>query len=68
MDLSRALPDAIILEVCDEEWVQVVDYEHVPLGAASAMNMGTYSKTSLSVKWRIRVNLTQGKIMKAFTK
>jgi len=30
MDLSRALPDEVILEVFDEEWVQTVDYEHIP--------------------------------------
>lgn len=30
MDLSRALLEAIILEVYDEEWVQTVDYEHIP--------------------------------------
>jgi len=30
MYLSGALPDKVILEVYDEEWVQVVDYEHVP--------------------------------------
>jgi len=30
MDLSRALPDEIILEVHDEEWVQTIDYEHIP--------------------------------------
>lgn len=30
MDLSRALPDEVILEVFDEEWVQRVDYEHIP--------------------------------------
>lgn len=30
MDLSRALPDEVILEVCDEEWVETVDYEHIP--------------------------------------
>lgn len=30
MDLLGALPDEIILEVYDEEWVQVIDYEHVP--------------------------------------
>jgi len=29
MDLSRALPDEIILEVLHEEWVQTVDYEHI---------------------------------------
>ena len=26
----RALPDEVILEVFDEEWVQTVDYEHIP--------------------------------------
>lgn len=30
MDLSGALPDEVILEVYDEEWVQVNDYEHIP--------------------------------------
>lgn len=30
MDLSGALPDEVILEVFDEEWVQEVDYEHIP--------------------------------------
>jgi len=28
-DLSGALPDEVILEVLDEEWVQTVDYEHI---------------------------------------
>eukprot|EP00253_Pinus_taeda_P034636 PITA_34636 len=30
MDLSRALLDEVILEVFNEEWVQTVDYEHIP--------------------------------------
>lgn len=30
MDLSRALPDEVILEFFDEEWVQIIDYEHIP--------------------------------------
>lgn len=30
MDLSRELLDAIILEVYEKEWVQMVDYEHIP--------------------------------------
>lgn len=30
MDLSGALSDEVILEVFDEEWVQIVDYEHIP--------------------------------------
>jgi len=30
MDLSGALPDEVILEVFDEEWVQTVDNGHIP--------------------------------------
>lgn len=30
MDLSGALLEEIILEVFDQEWVQTVDYEHIP--------------------------------------
>lgn len=30
MDLSGTLLEAIILEVYYEEWVQTVDYEHIP--------------------------------------
>eukprot|EP00253_Pinus_taeda_P025496 PITA_25496 len=30
MDLSGALPDEVILEVFDEEWVQTLYYEHIP--------------------------------------
>lgn len=29
MDLFGALPDEVILEVYNEEWVQTVDYEHI---------------------------------------
>ena len=30
MDLLGALLDEVILEVFDEEWVQTMDYEHIP--------------------------------------
>jgi len=30
MDLSGAIPEALILEVYDEDLVQTVDYEHIP--------------------------------------
>lgn len=30
MDLLGTLPEEIILNVFDEEWVQIVDYEHIP--------------------------------------
>ena len=29
-DLFAALPNEVILEVLDEEWVKTVDYEHIP--------------------------------------
>jgi len=30
MDLSGALPNEVILEFFDEEWIQMVDYDHIP--------------------------------------
>lgn len=30
MDLSGALPDEVVFEVLDEEWVQTIDYENIP--------------------------------------
>lgn len=30
MDLSGGLPDEVILEVFDEDWLKTVDYEHIP--------------------------------------
>lgn len=30
IDLSGGILDEVILEVFDEEWVQMVDYEHIP--------------------------------------
>jgi hypothetical protein len=30
MDVSGALPEAIILEFRDEEWIQNIDYEKIP--------------------------------------
>ena len=30
MDLSGALLDEVILELFDEEWIQIIDYEHIP--------------------------------------
>eukprot|EP00253_Pinus_taeda_P013184 PITA_13184 len=40
MDLSRALPDEVILEVLDEEWVQIVDYEHIPFRCSKCHEYG----------------------------
>ena len=30
MDIFGSLPDEVILEIFDEEWVQTVDYVHIP--------------------------------------
>jgi hypothetical protein len=30
MNISRALPGSLTLEFQDEEWVQTIDYEHIP--------------------------------------
>jgi hypothetical protein len=30
MDISRALPRYVILEYQDEDWIQTIDYEHIP--------------------------------------
>eukprot|EP00253_Pinus_taeda_P031990 PITA_31990 len=64
MDLSGALPDAIILEVYDEEWMQVVDYEHVPFRCRNAMNMGIYIETAQQTKWKKTSKSPQIKILR----
>ena len=48
MDLFGALLDEGILEVFDEEFVQTMDYEHVPFRCRKCHNMGIYSETALS--------------------
>jgi hypothetical protein len=30
MNISKALPGSVTLEYKDEEWVQTIDYEHIP--------------------------------------
>jgi len=30
MNVSKALPGSLTLEYQDEEWVQTIDYEHIP--------------------------------------
>jgi len=30
MDVSGALPEAISLEFMDEEWIQSIEYDHIP--------------------------------------
>jgi len=43
-DLSGTLLDEIILEVYDEEWVQVVDYEHIPFRCRKCHEHGNLYK------------------------
>ena len=44
MDLLGALPDEVILEVYDEEWVQTVDYEHIPFRCRRCHEHGHHFK------------------------
>ena len=44
MDLFGALPDEVILEVFDEEWVQTVDYEHIPFRCRRFHEHGNFLK------------------------
>jgi hypothetical protein len=41
MDVSGELPEAIILEFRDEEWIQNIDYEKIPLRCEYVTNMDT---------------------------
>ena len=42
MDLSKALSGAIRLLWDDDEWIQTLDYEKIPLDAVGVMSMVTY--------------------------
>ena len=59
MDLSRAFLDEVILEVYDEEWVQKIDYEHIPLDVLNVTNMGTSLEIALSARQRAKAIPTQ---------
>jgi len=50
MDLSRALPDEVILEVFDEERVQTIDYEHIPLRCCKCHEHGHLFRDCLLTK------------------
>lgn len=64
MDLSGALPNEAILEVFDEEWLQMVDYEHIPFRCHKCHE----SETALSIKQNTKVNSIQRRIQKDFKK
>lgn len=43
LDILKEIPDNIKLSWHDEEWIQPIDYEHIPSDAVGAMNTATSS-------------------------
>lgn len=68
MDISLALPNEIILEVYDEEWVQAVDYNHVPFGCHKCHEHGHLFKDFPLNKMERSNKATWGKYNEGFTK
>lgn len=68
MDLSRALPDEVILEVYDEEWVQAVDYEHIPFRCHKCHEHGHLFRDCPLNKREEYQNTSKGKDHMGFTK
>ena len=68
MDLSRALPDEVILEVYDDEWVQVVDYEHIPFRCHKCHEHGHLSRDCRLNRREEYLNTSKGKDQTGFTK
>lgn len=68
MDFSGALLDAIILEVYDEEWVQEVDYEHIPFRCRKCHEHGHLYRDCPLNKLESNMKNTIGKDPKGFTK
>jgi len=68
MDLSGALPDEIILEVYDEEWVQAVDYEYVPFRCCKCHEHGHLIRDFPLKKLEKNMKTNKGKDHEGFTK
>eukprot|EP00253_Pinus_taeda_P024856 PITA_24856 len=68
MDLSGALPDEVILEVYDEEWVQAVDYEHIPFKCHKCHEHGHLSGDCPLNQREENLNPSKGKDQTSFTK
>lgn len=68
MDLSRALPDEVILEVYDEEWVQAVDYEHISLRCRKCHEHGHLFRDCPINKREDNLKIDTGKDPEGFTK
>ena len=67
MDLSGALPGEIILEVYDEEWVQAVDYEHVPFRCRKCHEHGRLLRDCPLNKLEDNMKTNTGKDPEGFT-
>lgn len=68
MDLSGALLDEVILEVYDEEWVQPVDYEHIPFRCRKCHEHGHLFRDCPLNKREENQKTNKGKDPKGFTK
>ena len=68
MDLSGALPDEVILEVYDEEWVQTVDYEHIPFRCHKCHEHEHLSRDCPLNRREEDLNTSKGKDQTGFTK
>lgn len=68
MDLYGALPDEIILEVYDEEWVQAVDYEHVPFRCRKCHEHRHLFRDCPLSKMESSIKATSRKETESFTK
>ena len=68
MDLLRTLPDEVILEVYDEEWVQIVDYEHISFRCHKCHEHGHLSRDCPLNRREENLNTNKGKDQTGFTK
>ena len=68
MDISGALPDEVILEVYDEEWVQTVDYEHIPFRSHKCHEHGHLFRDFPQNKMEDNLRTNRSKDSEGFTK
>ena len=68
MDLFGALLDEVILEVFDEEWVQTLDYEHIPFRSRKCHEHGNLFRECPLNKTENGSKVTVGKDTESFHK